>query len=286
MVTTPLLQLKNISFACYKKTIINNASLSLHQGEIIALIGDNGAGKTSLLSIAAGLIPPHAGEVIYYCVSPKIAWMTDQATFFPNWTVAMLLNWYTELTHPTIKEEEKNAIIQQCHLESVLHQSCKTLSHGYRQRLSLAKALLQQPDILLLDEPSNGLDTKHRSILYHILKRCAKQGMGIIVIEHQWQRALQISNKIYDIYQGQVYKLPLPSKKEYWLWAEWQTQSDFPKTIPANKVLDYHTGYCCYTEKERTEKMMQLSIQPGVIALTTTPPSALLQNIRNKHHDA
>lgn len=280
-----LLQLKNIRFSRHKKHIIHCANLSLYKGEIIALIGDNGAGKTSLLSIAAGLLPPNTGEIIYYNPSPKIAWMTDQATFFPNWTVAMFLNWYIKLTQSTLKKEEKNTIIQQCHLEPVLHQPCKTLSHGYRQRLSLAKTLLQQPDILLLDEPSNGLDSEHRSVLYQILKNCATKGIGIIIIEHQWQKALQISDKIYDIHQGQVYKLPLPAKNEYWLWAKWQTQNHFPENIPADEILDYYTGYCCESEKGRIEKMMQLSAHSGIISLTTLPPSALLNTIRKKHHD-
>lgn len=212
-----LIALENIRFSRAKRLILNDVNLNVNRGEITALIGGNGAGKTTLLCISAQLFMPDSGRVRYPEGRPRIGWAGDKPALYPDWTAGMFLAWQAEMQGAD--KAVLAQVIKDCHLAEVLHMPCSALSHGYRQRVSLAQALLVQPDVLMADEPSNGLDPQQRATLRTILRNAAAAA-AVLMIHHDIDEVLALSDRIYELDNGILREIPLPEPEL--LWCEWQ----------------------------------------------------------------
>ena len=155
---------------------VRGLSLSLRRGELLALLGGNGAGKTTALRLLSGALKPSRGEIIR---RGRIAMLPqDPQALFTRKTVR------EELFEMTGDESEVGRIVKLCRLEGLLGRHPYDLSGGERQRAALAKLLLTGPDILLLDEPTKGLDAGYKRIFAHILDELTKRGAAVLMVSH------------------------------------------------------------------------------------------------------
>ena len=209
----PIIELKNIWYR-YEKglpDILKGLSLRAYSGEIFSILGGNGAGKTTLLSVMAGVLHPYEGKILLDGAErkkknkdiPKIALLPQNPqTLFVRDTVE-------EDLHEIMDNSEENRdfvneAVSLCRLEGLRHRHPYDLSGGERQRAALAKLLLTQPDILLLDEPVKGLDVKSKNETGEILRALAQTGVCIIIVSHDTDFSAEYSDRCALFFDGEL----------------------------------------------------------------------------------
>lgn len=174
---------------------VRDASFTAHAGSVTALIGPNGSGKTTLMLVLATLLAPDAGTVRIAGADPvhdaravrqRMGWMPDVLGSWATLSVRQTLETtgrLYELT-PAQSRERARELIELVGLESLADQPTRVLSRGQKQRLSLARALVHLPEVLLLDEPASGLDPAARVDLRVLVRRLAAEGVAVLVSSH------------------------------------------------------------------------------------------------------
>ena len=164
------------------KTAVDDLSFKVKQGEVLGFLGPNGAGKSTTMRMITGFIPPSSGVAKVCGISvteqpteakTKIGYLPESAPLYPDMTVTGFLKFCANV-RGLKGAKRKNAIeraIDTCFLGSVAHQSIDTLSKGYRHRTCLAQALLHDPEVLILDEPTDGLDPNQKYEVRQLIKR-------------------------------------------------------------------------------------------------------------------
>lgn len=172
-----------------------DASIQVPPGTVTALIGPNGCGKTTLMLMLAGLLRPDAGRIAIGGVDPithgaqvrsSIGWMPDQLGAWDNLTCLQSLTLVGQAYKlPAAKAKERGReLLDVVHLGEFASQPARVLSRGQKQRLSLARALVNDPSVLLLDEPANGLDPRSRIELRQLVRSFAEQGKAVLISSH------------------------------------------------------------------------------------------------------
>jgi ABC-2 type transport system ATP-binding protein len=194
---------------CALKTI----SLSVNKGQIVGLIGPNGAGKSTLLNLIAGLIFPTEG-CLTVCGSParsvearrSLGYMPEHPSFLGRYSARAVLRYHGALLGLSRKAISLQAdkSIQQLQMEEFIDRPCSEFSQGMRQRLALAIALMNDPQLLLLDEPSNGLDPVGIVQLRDLLKRLRDSGTAIVVSSHRLGELEKLTSDYIFLYRGEV----------------------------------------------------------------------------------
>ena len=169
-----VIEIKNVSKKYGKVEALREVSLSLGHG-IYALLGPNGSGKTTLMNILAGLLKPSGGEVLYcgeaigksgLAYRSKVGYMPQYPAMYPNFAVKEFLLYIAELKKlPPEREGDIDYLLERVEHSDVTNRKISALSGGMKQRLSLCTAVLGDPEILILDEPTAGLDPKQRVAL-------------------------------------------------------------------------------------------------------------------------
>lgn len=211
-----MLRLEKIHFDYGEAPLLSGVSFCLKRGEIVSLIGSSGSGKTSLFRIITGMLSPLSGTVEVQGVSLSLAknlitYMQQEDLLLPWRTVLNNLLLISELgDEPKPKHElipEAMRLLKQVGLEGCESYYPSELSGGMRQRVSLARALLQKRPILLLDEPFGSLDVIIREELYQLLKEIAlSEGKTILFVTHDFRDALALSNRILILKRGIITK--------------------------------------------------------------------------------
>ena len=195
-------------------TAINDLSLAVPQGICLGLLGPNGAGKTTLVEIIEGIIPPTAGQVLYRGRSrspsfrEKIGIMFQQTALLGFMSVQETLRTFQSLYPHTLAVEE---LIHLCHLDEIRKQMNDKISGGQRQRLLLALALINRPELLFLDEPSTGLDPQARRNLWDIVQNVKREGKTIILTTHSMEEAQQLCDMVAIMDHGRIIAKGAPS---------------------------------------------------------------------------
>ena len=205
------LVLNNVSKSFGDHQVLRDIDLEIKKGEIIGLLGKNGAGKTTFLNLIAGLLKPDSGTIKYgeldYSsqlnrTKSKIGYLSERNPLYDEMHVQESLNFVRNLSKSKIESLEQ--LIDKCELKEVLGKKVSTLSKGYRQRLGLAQSLLHEPELLLLDEPSSGLDPKQQQSFYRIIEERKQNGIIIFSshilsdIQSTADRILLIDNGIIE----------------------------------------------------------------------------------------
>ncbi|WP_233134852.1 ATP-binding cassette domain-containing protein [Terribacillus sp. 7520-G] len=202
---------ENVSKIIKKQVILNNIDLSLEKGKIHGIRGYNGSGKTMLLRAIAGLVKPSEGTVL---VNNKIVGkdtpfpesigvLIEYPSFIPDYTGYKNLLFLAKVKNRISEEEIKNTI-SLVGLDPNDKRKYKKYSLGMKQRLGIAQAIMENPDLLLLDEPSNALDEKGIQQLIRILKTLKSEGKTIIVTSHDHDFLEQVADDTYTISEGAV----------------------------------------------------------------------------------
>jgi branched-chain amino acid transport system ATP-binding protein len=197
-------------------TALHGASLTVSDGEIVALVGPNGAGKTTLLSSVAGLLKPRAGSVTFLgdsitgadpaaLIRKGIALVPERRRIFKDLTVAENLK-LAGIT--ATKSDRASRLTELPQMFPVLERKWTTaagyLSGGEAQQLAIARALMSNPKLLLLDEPCLGLSPVMVDVIFELLATLRSQGRTVLVVEQQAQRALAIADRGYVLRTGRI----------------------------------------------------------------------------------
>ena len=210
-----MLRVENLSFSYGKIQAIRNVSFELQQGEIMAIVGANGAGKSSLMKCIAGLLKPQWGEVYlndkkmesaaYRVVESGVSLVPEGRWIFPNLTVEenLLLGGYTSRNRAA-GVERSFAMFPR--LEERRRQRAGTMSGGEQQMLAIARGLMSNPKVLLLDEPSLGLAPLIVNDIMSIIKQINNEGISVLLVEQNARKALSIAHHACVLEQGQIVK--------------------------------------------------------------------------------
>ncbi len=197
---------------------IDSVSLHLREGEILSLIGANGAGKSTLLKTITGLIKPNKGTIFFNgkqidkikpekIVKLGISMVPEGRRIFPALTVKenLELGAYS-LKNSTVEKEILNQVLETFpRLKERFHQHGGTLSGGEQQMLAIGRALMSNPQLLLLDEPSMGLSPKITKEIFLLIKEINNKGISIILVEQNANLAMQIANRVYVLENGKIH---------------------------------------------------------------------------------
>lgn len=207
-----ILECKNLCKSFGKRQILKNVSFSIAQGDILAFIGPNGSGKTTTIKLILGLQRIDSGEVLingkditkdFEEAISKVGAIVenpDSYMYLTGWqNLRLIANYYDN-----ISDDDINEVVKYVGLESRINDLVSKYSLGMRQRLGIARALLNKPNILILDEPTNGLDPEGIKDLRVLLKRLASDGMGILISSHNLAELESFCNKVCIIDSGVI----------------------------------------------------------------------------------
>lgn len=203
----PLIEVIDIQKRYQRLRAVDGVSLSIGRGSCFGLLGPNGAGKTTLIEIIEDIIDPTGGTILYKGASraaqfrQEVGIMFQQTALLSFLTVAETLQTFSRLYDNT---EPISHLIQLCHLEEVKGQLNDKISGGQKQRLLLALALLNRPELVFLDEPSTGLDPQARRNLWDIIKTVKSQGRTIVLTTHYMEEAEKLCDDIAIMDKGKV----------------------------------------------------------------------------------
>ena len=207
-----LLECQDLCKSFGKKQILKNVSFELDEGDILAFIGPNGSGKTTTIKLILGLQGIDKGSVNINGFDIKkdfvkaiekvgaIVENPDTYMYLSGWdNLKLTANMYKNISDEAIKD-----IVKLVDLETRIHDKVSKYSLGMRQRLGIARALINKPNILILDEPTNGLDPEGIKDLRNLLKKLAKEGMGILISSHNLAELESFCNKVLIIDNGTI----------------------------------------------------------------------------------
>ncbi|WP_062467603.1 ABC transporter ATP-binding protein [Demequina maris] len=195
IVATSAISAHGVARAFGSVQAVADATLEVRPGTVTALIGPNGCGKTTLMLMLAGLLRPDAGEIRVAGADPRhdsaavraaIGWMPDQLGSWDNLTCLQTLTLMGRgyRLHKSEARERGAGLLGMVHLSEFADRPTRVLSRGQKQRLSLARALMNDPQVLLLDEPANGLDPRSRIELRTLVRELAADGKAVLVSSH------------------------------------------------------------------------------------------------------
>lgn len=219
-----MIEVKNVTKKYGNFTAVDNVSFKINEGEIVGLLGPNGAGKSTTMNMITGYIEPTEGEIIIngYDISkrPKkakaqIGYMPEGVPLYSDLTVKEFVTYMAELkgVDRKTKKEKVEKIIEQTGLKDVENKLTRNLSRGYKQRVSMAGALVGEPKILILDEPTVGLDPKQITEIRALIKELGKTHT-VILSSHILSEVSQICNKVIIINKGKIVAIDTPENLE------------------------------------------------------------------------
>jgi ABC-2 type transport system ATP-binding protein len=199
--TEYLLELQNVSLRFHGIKALDGIDLSVRSGELFSIIGPNGAGKTTLLSILAGILKPDGGEV--RVAAGAVGWVPQQAALYRRLTAEENLRLFARLEGHEDPDATVAEMLELTGLEDRRHDQVARLSGGNQQRINIAIGLLSDPAVLLLDEPSTGLDPRQRSRLWEFVLGLAGRGTTVIFSTHNIAEAERYAERILVLADGQ-----------------------------------------------------------------------------------
>ncbi len=208
-------QVNNLTKVIGKKTIVEDVSLSINAGEVIGLIGPNGAGKTTIMKLICGIMHATSGEILFdgekltnYLDGTKfpIGMLIENPTMYSN--LSGYNNLRIDAIMKGIKKENIKTVLKKGILEAGLEESkdvkVKKYSLGMKQRLGIAMSLINEPQVIVLDEPINGLDPDGISYVRDLILRLANENKCVIVSSHILSELSQVCSKFYFVNKGKI----------------------------------------------------------------------------------
>lgn len=211
----PVLALRNIGKRFARLSVLRAVDVHVAKGEILGLIGANGSGKTTMLTIIAGLLAPSSGERCFAEFAPnapveieqraRIALVTHTAQVYPRLTAIENLEFFADLRRSAGHEcAPVLAVLEQLGLGYAAKRLAGTFSRGMLQRLALARALIGKPELLLLDEPFTALDRPGRALLAEVLLLERKRGAAIMLSSHDFAALVSVSCRVVLLEGGSI----------------------------------------------------------------------------------
>jgi len=209
----PILQINHLRKVFDDLVAVTDVSFSVEQGSCFGLLGPNGAGKTTTMEVIEGIIPATSGEILYRGLGRDLSFREEIGIQFQHTSLLNFLNVKETLT--TFQSLYKNPadlddLINRCDLESLLNKRNNKLSGGQSQRLMLALALINKPNLIFLDEPSTGLDPQSRRNLWTIIDNIKEEGKTIILTTHSMEEAEFLCDTVAIMDRGRIIAMDSP----------------------------------------------------------------------------
>lgn len=208
-----VLQVKQLSKKIGKKKIIQDVSFDVHKGEVFGLLGPNGAGKTTIIRSIVGLISMSEGEVSiagkdvkkdFKSAISNVGAIIENPEFYNFMSGINNLKQFARMSRKKISDAEIKRILEIVKLTPAINKKVKTYSLGMRQRLGLAQALIHSPSLLILDEPTNGLDPQGMAEFRELITQLSENGTSVLISSHLLSEIQQITHRFAIINKGIV----------------------------------------------------------------------------------
>ncbi len=220
-----MIKVENLTKTFGPKVAVNGVSFSVERGEVLGFLGPNGAGKSTSMRMITGFIPPTEGKITVgghdmvenpLPAKALIGYLPENAPAYSDMTVHGFLNFAAELRGLGAEARKKavNRVIEMCFLESVIHQSVDTLSKGYRHRTCFAQSIIHDPDILVLDEPTDGLDPNQKHEVRTLIRRMGEK-KAIIFSTHILEEVEAVCSRAIIIDRGQIVANGTPAQLKH-----------------------------------------------------------------------
>ncbi|AHB40784.1 TPA: ABC transporter [candidate division WWE3 bacterium] len=208
-----MITLTKLSKRFDRQFVVSDVNLKINQGEIIGLLGPNGAGKTTTLRMIAGVLPPSKGTVVIDetnietdgIVKKRIGFLPENNPLYEELTVEEYLSFWSDMKEipKSERQEAIDFVVDRCGISEVYYRPISELSKGYRQRVGLSQAILTKPDILILDEPTEGLDPNQRQDIAALIRDLGKE-RTVIISSHVLSELAKIVNRMVIIHKGAI----------------------------------------------------------------------------------
>ena len=302
-----MLKISGLTKQYRKYTAVNNFSIDINDGEIYGIVGENGAGKTTIFKMIATLIRPTKGSIeldgLKYNrrniikIREQIGYMPDFFGVYDNLKVIEYMDFYCNLSN--INKEDKDKIIKDSlttvHLNDKRTEYVNDLSRGMKQRLCLARAIIRDPKILILDEPASGMDPVSRAKMKEILLYLKQTGKTIIISSHILNELSEICTHLVildsgeTVIEGSIDTIMKKLDGEEILKVETLDNSIEYKQIIAQfsgvkNVIDIDSGYSITFNGDRHRKSMLLKymINNGIDVISFRNQASNIEDIYNK----
>ncbi|KAB7667291.1 ABC transporter ATP-binding protein [Bacillus sp. B1-b2] len=277
-----IVQLVNVSKVINRTTLIKSLSLGIQEGEVFGLLGPNGAGKTTTIRMIVGLISITEGDIFILNKSVKTHYqeaMKNVGAIVENPEMYKFLSGYDNLIHYArmmngIKKEKISEIVELVGLTDRIHDKVKTYSLGMRQRLGLAQSLLHDPKVLILDEPTNGLDPAGiREIRDYLRKLAKEKNMAIIVSSHLLSEMEMMCDRFAIIQNGKLVDVQAVSELtmksttalyEFDVHEPLKGKNILEESYPSIPVSIIHSTLQMTVEKEQVPELIKLLVESEV----------------------
>ncbi len=212
-----ILRVENLTKSFGNKTVVNELSLAVQRGEVVGLLGRNGAGKTTSFKMTIGMLPPDRGEVyldennvtplpMYKRARRGLGYLPQQSSLLARLSVRE--NLLAVVERLSLSKSERNDRIQnlleEFGLEHLADQKAGTMSGGETRRVEICRALATSPEVILLDEPFSGVDPIAVSDLQELVTSLKNRDIGILLTDHNVRETLQVTDRSYIIDEGRI----------------------------------------------------------------------------------
>ena len=200
-----------------KKIVVDGVNLELKKGEIVGLLGPNGAGKTTTFHMITGMIQPNKGRIslgeeditdlpMYKRARKGIGYLAQEPSIFSKLTVEDNLRLVLEMTNlpKTVQKEKLEKILEDLSITAIRKSKGYNLSGGERRRVEISRALVIDPDFILLDEPFAGIDPIAVEDIQGIIHSLKKRGIGVLITDHNVRDTLSVTDRAYLLYDGSI----------------------------------------------------------------------------------
>ncbi|MCB1087448.1 MAG: LPS export ABC transporter ATP-binding protein [Verrucomicrobiae bacterium] len=212
-----LLQTKGLVKVYDGRAVVNGVDIHVREGEIVGLLGPNGAGKTTTFYMIVGLVPPNGGQVVfegadvtqlpmYKRARLGMGYLPQEESIFRKLTVEQNIMAVMETLDldKAEREDRTRQLLKSFGIEHIAKNVALTCSGGEKRRLTIARSLVTQPSLLMLDEPFSGVDPIAVSEIQNIVRSLRKAGLAILITDHNVRETLEIVDRAYLIFEGKV----------------------------------------------------------------------------------
>ena len=211
---TPAIEVKGLDKRFGPIHAVRNVSFSVQHGEVLGFLGPNGAGKSTTMKMITGFLEPTDGTVLVnghdvktdpISVKAAIGYLPEGAPAYGEMTVVRFLEFVAEIRGYRGEEKQQriHRVVDLVHLDSVLEQTVETLSKGFKRRVGVAQALLHDPDVLIMDEPTDGLDPNQKHEVRSLIKEMA-ENKAIVISTHILEEVDAVCSRAIIIAAGQI----------------------------------------------------------------------------------
>lgn len=208
-----MLEIKNLTKVLADKLVLKNITLTLNKGEVLAVIGPNGAGKSTFFKCVVGLLQPSSGDTSFagrqltkksLIAKRKIGFLGHESYLYSSLSSVENLLFYGKLYKVNHLEEKIPLLLKEVGLHLFKDVPIRSFSRGMIQRLSIARVLLSEPEILMLDEPHTGLDQEAVALLNRIILSKKAAGISIILISHDFEQVHKLADRVAVLKSGRI----------------------------------------------------------------------------------